>query len=1542
MGAELDRLEIEVEAQATKANNQLDKLVDKLDRVSSALSNLNSGGLTGLSNGVAKFAQASAQLSNVKTADFTRLTKNIQSLANLNTRQIYGAASSMKSLSTAINSLGGASAGSMQVAQVADSISQLGSASVQKAITNLPALAAAMNNFMATLAKAPQVSDNIIQMTRALANLSSQGEKVGIASKSLVKSLNSVGNSMGSNTKKVKSFASVIGSLYQQFFWVKRGIDKLWESAESSMSYVENLNYFNAAFGQVAESAVSQWEEAGYDSAEAYYNSFSDRAKELTSKMTGFNINDDGTLSATGEASLGINPSKLMNYQAMFAQMSSSMGVTSETSLKLSQALTEIGADLASVKNMDFDKVWTDMASGLAGMSRTLDKYGVNIRNVNLQQKLFDLGINENITNLNQNDKALLRTIILLDSTRYAWGDLADTLNYPANQMRLLESNISNLSRTIGNLFLPMLSKVLPYVNGLVIALQRLATWIGNLMGIDLSGITSGIGSSEVDFGGLLEDTDDLTGNLDDASNAAKKLKSNLQGFDELNVITTQQDTSGLGDLGSAGLSSGLLDAAFEDAFSEYQKTWDEAFANMENRAEEFADKIEKFFQPIKDIIGDFAVGDFFKAGKDTSQLVADIFNFFAKAIDDVDWYEIGEKIGDYLRGIDWLKILGSVGNLIWQALKASLELWSGMLSTAPLETALISLAAMPNLLKAITSSKLVTGISKLAKNFKLVTTALSGNKKSITTLSTQYPKLGKAVDVVRDSFWALKTGISDGNFWTGANLAIENIRNNLTGPQKGAITAIAGFAEFQIVSNTFEGLVDGSENLVTGIGKISGAAVAAGAAMYTALGPAGLAVAGITGLAAAVNGVNDALEEMQLESMLASLKENGTVTLEELQNSFETAISGVSSYADEAKEKISSISESKSSIEETAESIGLIVSAVQNGAYEIEQKIPDIIEQFELLLTETKKVFNEEYDVIVGNIAGAYADILEAQGASVPEMIQEFAKLRDETMSAYSALEEQAKSLEEQYSSGSISADEFWNQYVPIMQKINEFNKEGELDKTAQSLENLYGTLDMSKYIDGSEFNLNAFTDDLLQFIQVAEDGKNSVLELGEASEEYLDNILREAESVGVDTTKYSELIKEIYGANDESVEKNTQAIEAAYQQYMNVLQVDLLEQLPGVVEKATKDYDKLNPFEKIFTTKTQYVQGAIDEWQRNILFPTTTAIQIGLEKIGADGTVWADEAASKITSSLFDSVTEYSYEGVALTTTALKNNWQTIITDALNGAQEAVDMGSYGKDLVGGYVNSIINNAEASYKAIQEWMDRIDKTIHDGALEYGSPSKRLEEYGRWTTEGFDNGISSNTPKTVSMVNTYINTVNGTFSGMVGKLTEIGTMAMNGLISGMTNKEQELYTKAQSIADNIAKTIQTALDIHSPSRVMFALGKFTMEGFQLGMENLYTTIQKSVADFGGTLQYDIAPSPQLSYADIPSSSFPTAEYSNYSYYESQNNYDATETNGLLRELLSAVRAGQVIECNGREIGKTIRDEDREYYNRTGKGMFQH
>ena len=696
MGAEIDRLEIEVEAQATKANNALDKLVGKLERLAGSLGNINGNSLSGLSTGINDLSKSMQGMKNIGTADFTRLAKNISQIGSVDTSGINKTASAINRISASLGQPEAVINGAAAIGNLANGIAKLGNKSTLNAIDNMPKLAAAMNDLMVTLSKAPVVSNNLVDMTTALANLASNGSKVGSSAQSVTNRLNGYSASAQRASKSSRSLASVFGRLYANFFWVKRGADKLWQSIETSMDYVETLNYFDAAFGQVAESAVSQWESAGYDSADAYYKSFSDRAKELTSKMSGFRINENGTLTATGQPSLGIDPEKMMNYQATFGQMASSMGVASETSLKLSQALTEIGADLASVKNLDFDKVWNDMASGLAGMSRTLDKYGVNIRNVNLQQKLNELGIQANITALNQNDKALLRAIILLENTKYAWGDLAETINQPANQLRLIESNFQNLSRTIGNLFLPAVSQTLPYVNAMVIALQRLATWIGNLLGIDLSKVTSSVADSSFDFSSIADEAENAT-------EAVNKLQKGIRKFDELDVITT---SSGSSSGSGGGLDSGLLDKAFNDAFNEYQNAWDEAFANMENRAQEIADKIEEFFAPVKNIFSDFFEGDFFAAGQDTSNLVAGILNWFADGIDNVPWNKIGQKIGDYLAGVDWVKILDAVGRVVYELAKAKFEMWFGMFEKAPLKTLTITFATLAWKLGALKFTK--------------------------------------------------------------------------------------------------------------------------------------------------------------------------------------------------------------------------------------------------------------------------------------------------------------------------------------------------------------------------------------------------------------------------------------------------------------------------------------------------------------------------------------------------------------------------------------------------------------------------------------------------------------------------------------------------------------------------------------------------------------------------------------------------------------------------------------------------------------------
>ena len=581
------------------------------------------------------------------------------------------------------------------ISNLASAFSKFGSKTATTAIKNIPQLSTALNQLIVSVNKLPAVDKNIVDFTGNLARLTETGRKVGSVANSVNKNITTTQKSvtpLAMGTKRqFKGLASYIGKFYATYFMVIRGIRQLWTSVTSAMDYVEIYNYFDSAFGQVADKAVANWENAGYESAEGYYNSFRQRASELTKQMTGYTVSDTGALSAVNQESLGLNVTQLMNYQSMFAQMSSSMGVASENALRLSRLMTELGADLASVKNMNFEEVWSNMASGIVGMSRAVDKYGINIRNAALQEELLNLGITTNITKLSQDEKALLRMIVMLDSTRYAWGDLANTINQPANELRLLQASFANLSRTIGNLFLPIVAKVIPYLNAVTIAVTRVIQSFVNLLGFNVT--DWGKGSSK-SFTDLVDYMDDVSEATDTATGSAKEYQNTVMGFDEINKLNPETESGG-GAGGAGGLGGGdlsKLQAAFDALANEYQASWDAAFEGMENRAQKMADKIEKAFQPVKDLAKHLYKGDFYAAGDDLSNIITGIYDTFSHAIEKVDWEEIGHNIGEFLRGLKWLDILKSALKLRFDIWKAIIDTWSGSFKAAPLETSLLTL----------------------------------------------------------------------------------------------------------------------------------------------------------------------------------------------------------------------------------------------------------------------------------------------------------------------------------------------------------------------------------------------------------------------------------------------------------------------------------------------------------------------------------------------------------------------------------------------------------------------------------------------------------------------------------------------------------------------------------------------------------------------------------------------------------------------------------------------------------------------------------
>lgn len=663
----LDSLTIKIKSDARSANNALNTLERHLDKLAGSLASLGaqSAGLSRFSASVTELSTAMINFKNsgIGTADFSRLVKNIGQLSTIDHAGIEATANSLDRLSQSMGNISVLSENASKVTEFTKAMSSLGRKGVSEAINNLPRLTEAFQNLLVTLNETPEIRQDIISMTQALAEFVSGAKgyvnqarsmqesntrikiSVGYAEEALKKfadtakrafkflvtspfkafatGAKALASGLQSCVGKLKTFAThseraeksaskfatTIGTLYVKFWLLARVVGKLWSSVKSSFDYLETVNYFSSSFEAIAKKATSTLSDAGEESAQAYYKSFTDTAQTLTRKMTGFDISG-GQLQMTKGANLGLDPNTTLNYQTTFAQIASSMGVASDKAVKLSNVLTEVGADLASVKNMDFEEVWQNMASAMVGMSRAVDKYGVNIRASAMQEKLLSLGIQANVKDLSQADKALLRTIIILDSTKYAVGDLADTLDMPANQIRMLTANLHKLAMMFGSLFLPILKKVLPYINALVIALQRLMQTLMNVFGIDLSSMLpkGGAGASDA-LSDVLDDAEGTDEALEDATDQAKKLKNNLLGIDELNILNdNQDDKDNLDDLGV----SGLLDQAFLDAIDEYQSAWDEAFKRLENKAQEIADRIVEWAKKVWKPIGEAwdAVGD--------------------------------------------------------------------------------------------------------------------------------------------------------------------------------------------------------------------------------------------------------------------------------------------------------------------------------------------------------------------------------------------------------------------------------------------------------------------------------------------------------------------------------------------------------------------------------------------------------------------------------------------------------------------------------------------------------------------------------------------------------------------------------------------------------------------------------------------------------------------------------------------------------------------------------------------------------------------
>lgn len=286
---------------------------------------------------------------------------------------------------------------------------------------------------------------------------------------------------------------------------------------------------------------------------------------------------------------LNLDDSTIISAAAHFKVLTKSMGIATDTGQKLSELMTKMTLDLSSLYNMDFDKAQTALQYAMEGRGTSLkQRTGVSVLETSVQTTLDTIGVDAYVKDMNDAEKALARVITMEYQLMSSQGDLARTIEAPANQMRVMGEQLNMLARNIGNVFLPIIAKVLPYLNAILIVINAIISALARLVGYKENMFDTFTDSNTIDY------FDGVGGAIDgvgrSAEKAAKKLQG-LRGFDKLNVIKTPTDTGGSGG-GSGGGGVGGINPNLLKAFDDMSSKYKMALDGVKTKATEIAEKM--------------------------------------------------------------------------------------------------------------------------------------------------------------------------------------------------------------------------------------------------------------------------------------------------------------------------------------------------------------------------------------------------------------------------------------------------------------------------------------------------------------------------------------------------------------------------------------------------------------------------------------------------------------------------------------------------------------------------------------------------------------------------------------------------------------------------------------------------------------------------------------------------------------------------------------------------------------------------------------
>lgn len=559
----MDNLEIRGLEFQIKENS--DSAVASLGRLEKALSSLKtatSGGASGVRTAANQIAALNKALSGSGAVGqkLKSIAAGLKAISDVGTVKIpKSLGTNMQALGTAISGISDGDIDKLyNVADALRPLSELEGAHMRSYINQLSAFPDIVRELRA--ADIDEFSNQMTRLANALRPFATEMQHVadGFSAmpsriQRLITTTEKYNNTVNKGATQTSRFGISLKNIKTAAFMagIRMIRQEISKAITESNAYQEDLNLFTASMGQYAKEAQEYAENVG----------------EI----------------------MGIDPAKWMRNQGVFNTLLSGFGSVADRSYLMSKNLTQLGYDISSFFNISVEDAMQKLQSGVSGELEPLRRLGYDLSQAKLEQTALTLGIEKSVSAMTQAEKAELRYYAIMTQVTTAQGDMARSLDAPANQLRIFQAQLTQASRAIGNIFIPILQKILPIAIAVLRIVRELADAIAKLFHFKLTEIDySGVGN-------LASGAEDAAAGLDDATSAAKELKKSVMGFDELNILNGNTASGA----GSAGVSGG---SGFDFELPEY------GFLNdVSKQADEVTQKLKNALPWILAISAGFA-----------------------------------------------------------------------------------------------------------------------------------------------------------------------------------------------------------------------------------------------------------------------------------------------------------------------------------------------------------------------------------------------------------------------------------------------------------------------------------------------------------------------------------------------------------------------------------------------------------------------------------------------------------------------------------------------------------------------------------------------------------------------------------------------------------------------------------------------------------------------------------------------------------------------------------------------------------------------